>query len=150
MEPRLTLVTLGVESVPRAREFYRRMGFVARGPSDDSVAFFPAGGVVLALFGRKALAEDVTVKDSRAGFSGVALAHNVRSEAEVEAVLAEAAAAGGRVVKPAQRAFWGGYSGYFSDPDGHLWEVAHNPDFPLDAEGRIELPAPKSDPKSGP
>ena len=144
MEPRLTLVTLGVESVPRARDFYRRMGFVARGPSNDSVAFLPAGGVVLALFGRKALAEDAGVNDSRAGFSGVALAHNVRSEAEVEAVLAEAAAAGGRVVKPAKRAFWGGYSGYFSDPDGHLWEVAHNPGFPLDADGRIQLPPAKS------
>ena len=146
MEPRLTLVTLGVEDVGRARAFYERMGFVATGPSDGSVAFFPAGGVVLALFGRKALAEDATVEDGRAGFSGVALAHNVRSEAEVEAVLAEAAAAGGRVVKPAQRAFWGGYSGYFADPDGHLWEVAHNPGFPLDAEGRIQLPAPKSAP----
>ena len=89
------------------------------------------------------------MKDIRGGFSGVALAHNVRSEAEVEAVLAEAAAAGGRVIKPAQRAFWGGYSGYFSDPDGHLWEVAHNPGFPLDAEGRIQLPPRKSDPKSG-
>jgi uncharacterized glyoxalase superfamily protein PhnB len=84
------------------------------------------------------------VNDSGVGFSGVALAHNVRSEAEVEAVLAEAAAAGGRVVKPAKRAFWGGYSGYFADPDGHLWEVAHNPGFPLDAEGRIQLPAAKS------
>jgi hypothetical protein len=141
MEPRLTLVTLGVEDVPRAREFYRRLGFVAAGPGSDSVAFFPAGGVVLALFGRKDLAKDATVSDSRPGFSGVALAHNVRSEPEVEAVLKEAVAAGGRIVKPAQRAFWGGYSGYFADPDGHLWEVAHNPGFPLDAAGRIELPA---------
>jgi catechol 2,3-dioxygenase-like lactoylglutathione lyase family enzyme len=141
MQPRLTLLTLGVEDVPRARRFYERMGFVAAGPSGGgSVAFFPAGGVVLALFGRKALAEDAKVSDSRPGFSGMALAHNVRSEAEVEAVLAEAAEAGGRIVKPAQRAFWGGYSGYFADPDGHLWEVAHNPGFPLDAEGRIELP----------
>jgi catechol 2,3-dioxygenase-like lactoylglutathione lyase family enzyme len=140
MEPRLTLVTLGVEDVPRAREFYRRLGFVAAGPGSDSVTFFSAGGVVLALFGRKDLAKDATVSDSRPGFSGVALAHNVRSEPEVEAVLKEAAAAGGRIVKPAQRAFWGGYSGYFADPDGHLWEVAHNPGFPLDAAGRIELP----------
>jgi catechol 2,3-dioxygenase-like lactoylglutathione lyase family enzyme len=142
MEPRLTLVTLGVEDVPRAQKFYERMGFVAAGPSGGgSVAFFPAGGVVLALFGRKDLAKDATVSDSRPGFSGVALAHNVRSEQEVEAVLEKAAAAGGRIVKPAQRAFWGGYSGYFADPDGHLWEVAHNPGFPLDAEGRIRLPA---------
>jgi hypothetical protein len=140
MEPRLTLVTLGVEDVPRARKFYERLGFAAAGPSGDSVAFFPAGGVVLALFGRQDLAKDATLSDSRPGFSGVALAHNVRSEQEVEALLAEAVAAGGRIVKPAQRAFWGGTSGYFADPDGHLWEVAHNPGFPLDAEGRIELP----------
>ena len=77
------------------------------------------------------------------GFSGVALAHNVRSEAEVEQVLAEAAAAGGRIVKPAKRAFWGGYSGYFADPDGHLWKVAHNPGLPLDSEGRVQLPPAK-------
>ena len=101
MEPRLTLVTLGVEDVARARRFYESMGFVASGPSG---------------------------------------AQNVWSEAEVEQVLAEAAAAGGRIVKPAKRAFWGGYSGYFSDPDGHLWEVAHNPGFPLDAEGRLQVP----------
>jgi catechol 2,3-dioxygenase-like lactoylglutathione lyase family enzyme len=143
MEPRLTLVTLGVTDVGRARRFYEAMGFVASGPSGESVAFFAAGGVVLALFGRRDLAEDATVADSALGFSGVALAHNVRSEAEVEQVLAEAAAAGGRIVKSAKRAFWGGYSGYFADPDGHLWEVAHNPGFPLDAEGRVQLPPAK-------
>jgi len=150
MEPRLTLVTLGVGDVQRARGFYERMGFVAIGPSDGSVAFLPAGSVVLALWGREALAEDAAVEDNRTGFSGVALAHNVRSEAEVDAVLAEAAAAGGRVVKPAQRAFWGGYTGYFADPDSHLWEVAYNPGFPLDAEGRIQLPTPKPGPNAGP
>jgi len=144
MEPRLTLVTLGVRDVPRARAFYERTGFVATDPSDGSVAFFPAGGVVLALFGRTALAEDAQVKDGAAGFSGITIAHNVSTEAEVEKVLAEAASAGGRVVKAAQRAFWGGYSGYFADPDGHLWEVAHNPGFLLDSEGRIQLPAPTS------
>jgi uncharacterized protein len=149
MEPRLTLVTLGVEDVPRARDFYRRLGFTATGPSDNSVAFLPAGGVVLALWGRKALAEDAKLSDSRPGFSGIALAHNVRSEAEVDAVLAEAVAAGGRMVKPAERAFWGGYTGYFADPDGHLWEVAHNPGFPLDAEGHIQLPRAWPGPTSG-
>jgi catechol 2,3-dioxygenase-like lactoylglutathione lyase family enzyme len=143
MEPRLTLVTLGVTDVGRARKFYETMGFVASGPSSESVAFFSAGGVVLALFGRRDLAEDATVADSASGFSGVALAHNVRSEAEVEQVLTEAVAAGGRIVKSAKRAFWGGYSGYFADPDGHLWEVAHNPGFPLDAEGRVQLPPAK-------
>jgi catechol 2,3-dioxygenase-like lactoylglutathione lyase family enzyme len=140
MEPRLSLLTLGVTDVARARAFCQAMGFVVSGPSNDSVAFFAAGGVVLALFGRRDLAEDATVADSAPGFSGVALAHNARSEAEVGQVLAEAAAAGGRIVKSAKRAFWGGYSGYFADPDGHLWEVAYNPGFPLDAEGRIVLP----------
>jgi uncharacterized protein len=143
MEPRLSLVTLGVANITRARSFYQAMGFVASNPTNESVTFFPAGGVVLALFGRRDLAEDATVADSASGFSGVALAHNVRSDAEVEQVLAEAAAAGGRIVKPAKRAFWGGYSGYFADHDGHLWEVAHNPGFPLDAEGRVQLPSAK-------
>jgi catechol 2,3-dioxygenase-like lactoylglutathione lyase family enzyme len=143
MEPRLSLVTLGVTNIARARRFYETLGFVASNPNNESVTFFPAGAVVLALFGRRDLAEDATVADGAPGFSGVALAHNVRSEAEVEQVLAEAAAAGGRIVKAAKRAFWGGYSGYFADPDGHLWEVAHNPDFPLDAEGRVQLPSAK-------
>jgi catechol 2,3-dioxygenase-like lactoylglutathione lyase family enzyme len=146
MEPRLSLVTVGVANIARARRFYEAMGFVASNPSNESVTFFPAGGVVLALFGRDALAEDATVTGGAPGFSGVSLAHNVRSQAEVEQVLAEAAAAGGRVVKAAKRAFWGGYSGYFADPDGHLWEVAHNPGFPLDAEGRVQLPSARSTP----
>jgi catechol 2,3-dioxygenase-like lactoylglutathione lyase family enzyme len=144
MEPRLTLITLGVGDAGRARAFYEKLGFVASSAGDADVAFFPAGGLVLALFKRASLAADATVEDSAPGFSGVVLAHNVRSEAEVGTVLAQAAAAGGRVVKPAQRAFWGGTSGYFADPDGHLWEVAHNPGFPLDREGRIQLPPPKA------
>lgn len=141
MEPRLSLVTLGVGDVARARAFYERLGFRASPASQDTVTFFDAGGVVLALFGREALAADATVANGAAAFSGVALAHNVRSEHEVDLVLIEAKAAGGRVVKPGQKAFWGGYSGYFADPDGHLWEVAHNPFFPIDTDGRIVLPA---------
>lgn len=140
MEPRLSLVTLGVADVGLARAFYERLGFVASSASSDSVAFFDAGGVVLALFGRAALAHDAGVAGTSPGFSGVTLAHNVRSEPEVDAVMAAAIAAGGRLVKPAQRVFWGGWSGYFADPDGHLWEVAHNPFFPLDANGAVELP----------
>jgi catechol 2,3-dioxygenase-like lactoylglutathione lyase family enzyme len=142
MEPRLTLVTLGVADVARARRFYETLGFVASGASQESVAFFPAGGVVLALWARKALAEDAGIEDSAGGFAGVALAHNARSEAEVDAVLAEAVAAGAKLVKPAHKVFWGGYSGYFADPDGHLWEVAYNPGWPLDGDGRIVLPPP--------
>lgn len=143
MEPRLSLVTLGVADVARARRFYEALGFSASGASQETVTFFPAGGVVLALYGRRALAEDATVADSTPGFSGVALAHNARSEREVDAVLAEAVAAGGRLVKPGQTAFWGGYSGYFADPDGHLWEVAYNPHFPLDERGAVRLPPAK-------
>jgi catechol 2,3-dioxygenase-like lactoylglutathione lyase family enzyme len=141
MEPRLSLVTLGVADMARARAFYERLGFKASSASNESVTFFHAGGVVLGLFGRAALAQDAKVAEQGSGFSGIALAHNARSEAEVDAVLAEAAAAGGRIVKPAHRVFWGGWSGYFADLDGHLWEVAHNPFFPLDAAGHLQLPA---------
>jgi len=139
MEPRLSLVTLGVRDVARARAFYEALGFKASRGSEESVTFFAAGGVVLALYGRAALAEDATVADSAPGFSGVALAHNARSEADVDTVLAEAVTAGGKLIKAAGKAFWGGYSGYFADLDGHLWEVAYNPYFRLGADGRVEL-----------
>lgn len=142
MQPRITLITLGVADVARSRRFYEALGFTASSASQESVAFFQAGGVALALYGRKSLAEDATVPESTPGFSGITLAHNVASEGEVDSVLQEAVAAGGRLLKPGQRVFWGGYSGYFADPDGHLWEVAHNPGFPLDAEGRMQLPPP--------
>jgi uncharacterized protein len=138
MEPRLSLVTLGVSDVARSRAFYEALGFKAARAPEDAVTFFSAGGVILALFGRAALAEDAMIPDSKPGF-GVALAHNARSEAEVEAVLAEAVAAGATLIKSARKAFWGGYSGYFADPDGHLWEVAYNPYFRLDEAGRVAL-----------
>lgn len=141
MMPRVSLLTLGVENVARSRAFYEKLGFVASSASTDDVVFFPAGGMVLAIFGRAALAKDAGVTDTgKAQFSGVALAHNVRAEPDVASVLAAAEAAGATIVKPAERAFWGGVSGYFSDRDGHLWEVAYNPFFPLDAEGRVTLP----------
>lgn len=142
MQPRLSFVTLGVEDVARARGFYEALGFKASAASNPSVTFFDAGGVVLSLFGRKALAADALVKSGRPGFSGVALAHNVGSEAEVDRVLEEAVRAGAKLLKSGQKAFWGGYSGYFADPDGHIWEVAHNPFFPLDAAGHSTLPPP--------
>lgn len=145
MEPRLSFVTLGVSDVVRARAFYEALGFKASAASEGAVTFFDAGGVVLALFGREALAVDAGVPATGSGFSGVALAHNARCEAEVDAVLAEAVAAGARLVKSGQKAFWGGYTGYFADPDGHLWEVAFNPFFPLDAAGRVMLPPPATD-----
>jgi hypothetical protein len=142
MRARLSFVTLGVEDVARARAFYEALGFKASAVSNPNVTFFDAGGIVLSLFGRKALAADAAVKHSRPGFSGVALAHNVSSDAEVDQVLDEAVRAGATLLKPGQKAFWGGYSGYFADPDGHIWEVAHNPFFPLDAAGHSTLPPP--------
>jgi catechol 2,3-dioxygenase-like lactoylglutathione lyase family enzyme len=139
MEPRLSLVTLGVADVGRSRAFYEALGFKAGRASEASVTFLDAGGVVLALYGRSALAEDATVADSAPGFSGVALAHNARSETDVDRALAEAVAAGAKLVKGAGKTFWGGYAGYFADPDGHLWEVAFNPYFRLDENGRVAL-----------
>lgn len=139
MQPRLSLITLGVADVARARKFYEALGFKAGSASNESVTFLDAGGVVLALFGRAALAEDAAVADQPTGFAGIALAHNARSEAAVDKALAEAAAAGAKLIKPAGKTFWGGYSGYFADLDGHLWEVAHNPYFTFDADGRVVL-----------
>ena len=140
MRPRLTLVTLGVDDMQRARRFYEALGFKASSASQESVTFFDAGSVVLGLYGRAALADDAQVENSKPGFSGISLAHNVASETEVDAVIAEAVAAGGRLVKAAHKVFWGGYSGYFADPDGHLWEVAYNPFMPLNDVGQLTLP----------
>lgn len=142
LEPRLSFVTLGVDDVGRSRIFYEALGFRASAASQPEVAFFDAGGVVLAVFGRGALAADAHVAAAGPGFSGVALAHNVNSETDVDQVLREAVAAGAELLKPGQRAFWGGYSGYFADPDGHVWEVAYNPFMPLDEHGRVTLPGP--------
>lgn len=140
MEPRISFVTLGVADIARARAFYEKLGFKASSASNKNVTFFDAGGVVLALFGRKALADDAGVSDKGSGFSRIAVAHNVRSEEEVARVLGEAEAAGATILKPSQKAFWGGQSGYFTDPDGHVWEVAYNPFMPLDAAGHVTLP----------
>ncbi|MET0169326.1 MAG: VOC family protein [Aliihoeflea sp.] len=140
LDPRISIVTLGVDDLDRAIAFYEDMGLTAGMKVPGDVAFFQMGGTLLALWPRAKLAADAGVEDSRPGFSGVALAYNTRSDAEVTEVLEAAEKAGGRIVKPAQRAFWGGWYGYFADPEGHLWEVAHNPDFPIDAEGRISLP----------
>jgi predicted lactoylglutathione lyase len=140
VEPRISLVTLGVEDLDRAARFYEAMGLERNAALTDGVAFFQMGGSILALWPREALARDAGVEATPPGFSGVALAYNARSEAEVDAVLAAAEAAGGKVTRAAKRADWGGYSGYFADSEGHLWEAAHNPGFPIDADGRVALP----------
>jgi len=130
MQPRLSLVTLGVADLARATRFYEGVLELPRLPSPPSIAFFELGRTWLSLYPREALAADATVPADGSGFRGFTLAHNVASEAEVDALLRHVAERGGRIVKPAQRADWGGYSGYFADPDGFLWEVAWNPHFP--------------------
>lgn len=129
MQPRISLITLGVSDLQRSVAFYRDgLGFPQM-ESPPSVAFFTLNGTWLGLYGRDALAEDATVPSDGTGFPGFSLSHNVTSEAEVDQVLEQAVAAGATLIKPGQKVFWGGYSGYFKDPDGFLWEVAHNPFF---------------------
>lgn len=138
MEPRVSIITIAVEDLDRMAAFYQAMG-LKRHRIDDGVAFFQMGGAILGLFPRKDAEMDSGIRFGE-GVSRVYLAYNTRSDGEVDAVLATAKAAGGGIVKPAGRAFWGGWYGYFADPEGNLWEVAHNPDFPIDADGRIALP----------
>ncbi|MBL8649574.1 MAG: VOC family protein [Sphingopyxis sp.] len=140
MEARISLITLGVSDLARARAFYERLGFRASAASQGDIVFFQCGAMALALFPREELAKDAGVPEQGAGFRGLALAHNVRVKGDVAAVLAEAEAAGGRIVKQAQDVFWGGHSGYFADPDGHLWEVAWNPHLIPDESGAVTLP----------
>lgn len=130
MEPRISIITLGVTDLPRAVEFYRDgLGLNLYDENTESIAFFQNRGTWLALYPREVLAADVGIDAEGSGFSGVTLAHNVRTREEVDALLEVAVAAGATLVKPAQDTFWGGYSGYFADPEGYLWEVAWNPHF---------------------
>lgn len=138
---RLSLVTLGVADMAQAITFYDGLGLVRRARGYEGVAFFEAGSAVLSLFPRGDLAADAGVPDTgAAGFPGITLACNLASETEVDALLARAVALGADLVKPGQSVFWGGYSGYFRDPDGYLWEVAFNPFAPFDAAGHLVLP----------
>jgi predicted lactoylglutathione lyase len=146
MEQRLSLITLGVADIARGRAFYEALGwkaspFGASATGDAAVCFFDLGGLVLSLWGQTALARDVNAENRVSTFRGVALAYNARSKAEVDSILGDAQRAGGRVVKSAADTFYGGYAGYFADPDGHLWEIAWNPEFKIGADGRITLPA---------
>ena len=136
MEQRISLITLAVADVRRAREFYERLGW--RGHEMEETAFFQAGGMAVILWGRDKLAADAGVEDTALG--AVALAQNVGSRAEVDAVLAEAAAAGAEITQAAKETFYGGYAGYFRDPDGHVWEIAWNPGFTLNPDGTLTLP----------
>ena len=139
MEQRVSLITLGVRDLARARAFYEAVGWTTRAAPQDDVAFFQAGGMVVALWDRAELAEDSGVEDS-GGWGGLTLAHNVRSPGEVDAVIEEARAAGAGIVREPAETFWGGYSAAFTDPEGHPWEVAHNPRWTIRDDGSIELP----------
>ena len=139
MEQRLSLVTLGVADVERSRTFYEALGWTTRAEASADVVFFQAGGTVVALWSRAELAGDSGVQDP-GGWGGITLAHNVRSPQEVDAVLADARAAGAQIARPGATTFWGGYSGVFIDPDGHPWEVAHNPRWTLAEDGSVILP----------
>lgn len=139
IEPRVSLVTLGVADLGRSRRFYEALGWRSSSKPEDGVVFFQSGGMVLALWSREELAKDSEVHDS-GGWGGVTLACNLRSRAEVDAFLQRAAEAGGRIARSGSETFWGGYNGIFIDPDGHPWEIAHNPFWAITEAGDIVLP----------
>lgn len=140
-QPILSLVTLGVGDLTRSVRFYETLGFSRKAKSAEGVGFFQAGACAFAVWPLDELAKDANAKaDQPPQFRGVALAWNCRSESEVDAAVEKARVAGGSVPKSPHKTPWGGYAGYFADPDGHLWEVAHNPFFPLDDAGRLMLP----------
>lgn len=143
MDQRLTVITLGVQDLPRARRFYEALGWTANEAGGGQIVFFQLLGAVLGLYPRAALAEDAHLADDapKAKFGGIALAYNARDKEEVDRVLKEAVHAGGTLLKPAQDVFWGGYSGYFADLEGHPWEVAFNPHWPLQSDGSLRIPA---------
>jgi predicted lactoylglutathione lyase len=139
MEQRVSLVTLGVSDLGRSRDFYEALGWTAAGQVADDVVFFQCGGMVVGLWNRAELAHDSGVVDTGA-WGGVTLAHNVLSPIEVDTVIEEARTAGGTIAREPAETFWGGYSGVFIDPDGHPWEVAHNPGWTLTDDGAVRLP----------
>jgi predicted lactoylglutathione lyase len=139
VDQRVSLITLGVADLALARTFYERLGW--QGQEIEETVFFQAGGMALVLWGRGKVADDAGIEDGGTdGFGGVTLAHNVRSPAEVDEVLATAARAGATITRAAGETFYGGYAGYFADLDGHLWEIAYNPGFPLSPDGAITIP----------
>lgn len=138
MEQRLSLITLGVDDLELSRTFYRNLGWKEGPGSSEEVAFFQMNGMIIGLWDRKSLAKDSAVKD-KGGWGGVTLAYNTRSESQVDAILEEAQFAGATIGRPADKTFWGGYSGVFIDPDGHPWEVAYNPDWAINDSGETRL-----------
>ena len=139
-DPRISMITLGVADIAASTAFYEKLGFEKSSASQESVTFFKMKGTVLGLFGRAALAADAGVEETGSGFRAVTLAHNLASEAAVDEAFAHALACGATAVKEPEKVFWGGYSGYFADPDGHLWELAFNPFAANDENGFMQLP----------
>jgi catechol 2,3-dioxygenase-like lactoylglutathione lyase family enzyme len=140
MNQHLHIITLGVRDFERSRKFYAEtLGWKPAGASNEGIAFFQAGGVVLALYPREKLAEDALVSPAGSGFSGITLAYNAQSEAEVDEIIRDLKSIGVKIVKEPQKVFWGGYSSYFTDPDDYRWEVAYNPFLPFDAGGNLKL-----------
>jgi uncharacterized protein len=141
MEQRISVITLGVADLERSRQFYEHgLGWQASSRSNERITFFQAGGMVLALYSRTALAEDAHLSNDGTGFGGITLAYNVRHRENVDVVLAEAQVAGATLLKAPEETHWGGYSGYFADPDGYPWEVAWNPYWELHEDGSVQLP----------
>ena len=140
-EPRISIITLGVNDLKKSIAFFEDgLGWKKSAASQENIAFFQLNGLVLALYPRDLLADDATVSHEGNGFSGFTLAYNTKSEADVDHVLKHVETIGARIVKPGQKVFWGGYSGYFTDLDGFLWEVAYNPFFPFDEDNNLKLP----------
>ncbi len=140
MKQHLHLITLGVRDFEKSKKFYAdTLGWAPASASQDDVAFFQAGGVVLGVYPREKLAEDAITSPEGSGFSGITLAYNAQSEAEVDEIIGELKAKGVKIVKEPQKVFWGGYSSYFADPDDYHWEVAYNPFFPFDENGNLKL-----------
>jgi predicted lactoylglutathione lyase len=140
LEQRISLVTLGGSDLNRSISFYEGLGWERSVRAATRVAFFQMGGMAFGLYSHDKLAEDAKLPGGGSGFGGVAMAQNARSKEEVDQILAEAVAAGGKLLKPAEEVFWGGYSGYFADPDGNPWEIAWNPSFEILEDGSIRLP----------
>lgn len=140
MQPRINVITIGVEDIRKSRKFYEDLGFIASSTSNEHFVAFQAGGIILCLYPTRSLAEDARIEPNGKGFRGVTLAYNVEEKNEVTHILEQAERFGAKIMKPAQDVFWGGHSGYFADPDGHLWEVAWNPHWSLEKDGTLRLP----------